>query len=124
MQYKLYSIFYQTLTFFGNKKGIKIIIPVNIGASIALFLFTLVLLITKLAGFDLQIIKSGNLLLIFLLICSVFSLVYFFIHEKKAVELRKNEDHGNRSLLNFFLYALVTVVIPILIMLHYRIGIK
>lgn len=125
MIYKIYNILHHLLFAAGFQKGLKIVVPINIGASLALFTAALIILIFKLLNFSIEFVTSQRFFYIVFLLFSITSVVFFLIKGKNNITLGSGEvvmDRNNIILL--VAYSLVTVVAPIVVFIQFLVGLN
>lgn len=122
MIYKIYGILHRLLFNAGIQKRLHIIVPINIGASLALFTTTLIILIFHLLKLNLEFIISQRFNYIILLIFILSSIAFFLIKGRSNIKKELGGITARKNILIFIIYIIVTIVIPLLVFMNFNVG--
>lgn len=123
MIYKIYYILHRLLFDAGFQKRLSIIVPVNIGASLALFTAAAIVLMFKLLNLNMEFVISQRFFYLILLSFTAISLVFFLIKGQNYIKAESGEVILDKhTILLIMAYSLITVVIPILVFIKFKVG--
>lgn len=98
--------------------------PVNIGASLALFTVALLISIFYLLSINLEFVTSQRFFFIILLFFIAMSLAYFLLNGQNKIISRPDEVIFERNnILLIIAYSIITIIIPILIFMKFKVGV-
>lgn len=124
MIHKIYCILFHLLFLAGFQKGLKFTVPVNIGASLALFTVALLISIFYLLSINLEFVTSQRFFFIILLFFIAMSLAYFLLNGQNKIISRPDEVIFERNnILLIIAYSIITIIIPILIFMKFKVGV-